>query len=143
MSPSCYSALNSARRRRKSPPADHERRAERNHEMSRVTRDNRPLTAGRTGCDDVRVKKATVAAAGMVTFAVAIIVAATVLDLQVPAEHREILQLDPAWMAGIPGLGLLIPGAILLRRYPRQPVAWLLCGSGLHWCIDGAAGSWV
>jgi len=111
--------------------------------MSRVIRDSRPLTTGRSGCDDVRVKKATIAAAGVVVLAVGLIVAATVLDLQVPAAHRRLTQIDMAWTAGIPGLGLCLPGAILLRRFPRHPVSWLLCGSGVHWCFDGAAASWL
>ncbi|WP_433291558.1 sensor histidine kinase [Actinoplanes sp. CA-030573] len=75
--------------------------------------------------------------------AVAFVVVAAVLDAQVPAAHRELIGIDLGWTAGLPGLGLVVPGAILLRRLPRHPVAWLLCGSGLHWCLDGAAGSWL
>ncbi|WP_433367009.1 sensor histidine kinase [Actinoplanes sp. CA-142083] len=85
------------------------------------------------------MKKAT----GVLVAAVALTVLAAILDARVPAAHREILDVDLGWTAGIPGLGLVIPGAILLYRFPRQPVAWLLCGSGLHWCLDGAAGSWL
>jgi signal transduction histidine kinase len=90
-----------------------------------------------------RVKRATIVAAGVVTVSAALIVAATVVDLRVPAQHRTLTTTEMAWHSGIPGLGLAVPGALLLRRLPRHPVAWLLSFAGLHWCFDGAAGSWL
>ncbi|MBM2621579.1 sensor histidine kinase [Actinoplanes sp. LDG1-06] len=82
-------------------------------------------------------------AAVAVGLGLAVLVVATILDLQVPGEHRELTQTEMVWTVGLPGLGLLIPGAILLRRLPRHPVAWLLVGSGLHWIFDGAAATWL
>ncbi|WP_203778750.1 sensor histidine kinase [Paractinoplanes rishiriensis] len=89
------------------------------------------------------MKRATTVAAGVLTISAALIVAASVVDLQVPGEHRAATETDMAWTAGIPGLGLVIPGALLMRRLPGHPVAWVLCLSGLHWCLDGAAASWL
>ena len=114
--------------------------------MSRVIRDIRPLTAGRPSCDDdavTPVQRRTAAAAALIGAAVAVLVAATLLDLRVPARHRELTGTDMMWTVGLPGLGLLVPGAIMLRRLPRHPVTWLLIGSGLHWIADGAAASWL
>jgi signal transduction histidine kinase len=51
--------------------------------------------------------------------------------------------LEPGWVAGICGLALVLPGALLLRRMPRHPVAWLLVITGLHWAVDGTAASWL
>src|SRR5262249_45929848 len=107
--------------------------------MSRAVRDIGPLTAGRPACDDGRVKKAI----AIVGLCVAVIVVASVLDLRVPAAHRALTQTDPAWTSGIPGLGLAVPGALLLRRAPRNPIGWLLVLAGLHWCVDGAAASYL
>jgi signal transduction histidine kinase len=114
--------------------------------MSRVARDISPATTGHLSCDDGRVKKAT-PATGAVVAVVAVsvgsLIGASLLDWQVPPAHRERIDADLAWTAGIPGLGLAVPGALLLSRMPRHPIAWLLCLAGLHWCVDAAAGSWL
>ncbi|MBU2666460.1 hypothetical protein KOI35_23420 [Actinoplanes bogorensis] len=85
----------------------------------------------------------TTMAIAAVVLGLALLAAATALDLAVPAAHRELTRTEIVWTAGLPGLGLLIPGAIMLRRLPRHPVAWVLVGSGLHWIADGAAASWL
>ena len=79
----------------------------------------------------------------MIVVAVAATVAAAVLDLRVPAAHRRNLVLEAGWLAGIPGVALAVPGALLLRRIPTHPVAWVLCVTGLHWSLDGFASSWL
>ena len=43
----------------------------------------------------------------------------------------------------VAGLGLAVPGAWLLYRLSRHPVAWVLCLTGLQWCMDGVAASWL
>ncbi|MGK5678046.1 sensor histidine kinase [Actinoplanes sp. URMC 104] len=80
---------------------------------------------------------------GALTVGLVAFVASTVLDLRVPAAHRDATLTEMSWEAGLPGLGLLVPGVIMLRRLPRHPVAWLLVGSGLHWIFDGAAATWL
>ncbi|MCO8273160.1 sensor histidine kinase [Actinoplanes sp. TRM 88003] len=89
------------------------------------------------------VQRRSAAAVALVGVAVAVLVAATVLDLRVPGRHRELTGTEMVWTVGLPGLGLLVPGAIMLRRLPRHPVTWVLIGSGLHWIVDGAAASWL
>ncbi|GGN61512.1 hypothetical protein GCM10010112_18700 [Actinoplanes lobatus] len=89
------------------------------------------------------VKKATPAAVAVVAVSAGSLIVASLLDLQVPSEHRERIVTEVAWTAGIAGLGLAVPGALLLRRLPRHPIAWLLCLSGIHWCLDAAAGTWL
>lgn len=111
--------------------------------MSRVARDIRPATTGLRGCNDGRVKKATLAAVAVVAVSVGSLIGASLLDLRVPSAHRAEIEADAAWTAGIPGLGLAIPGALLLRRMPRHPIAWLLSFAGMHWCVDAAAGTWL
>ncbi|MBG0560149.1 sensor histidine kinase [Actinoplanes aureus] len=89
------------------------------------------------------MKRASLAAVVVVAVSVGSLIGASLLDLRVPAAHREQIEADLAWTAGIPGLGLAIPGALLLRRMPRHPVAWLLSLAGVHWCLDATAGSWL
>ncbi|MEU4427224.1 GAF domain-containing sensor histidine kinase [Actinoplanes sp. NPDC024001] len=89
------------------------------------------------------MKKATLAAVAVVAVSVGSLIGASLLDLRVPSAHRERIEADLAWTAGIPGLGLAIPGALLLRKLPRHPIGWLLCLAGLHWCLDATAGSWL
>ena len=50
---------------------------------------------------------------------------------------------EPGWTALIPGLAMVVPGALLLRRMPRHPVAWVLVGFGFLWALDGLAASWA
>jgi signal transduction histidine kinase len=38
---------------------------------------------------------------------------------------------------------MAVPGALLLGRLPRHPVAWVLTVGGLLWAFDGLAGSWL
>ena len=85
----------------------------------------------------------TAVAVAVVLIAVAATLAAAVLDASVPSAHRTDVELDPGWISGIPGLALAVPGALLLRRFPRHPVAWVLCVTGLHWTLDGTAASWL
>jgi signal transduction histidine kinase len=108
--------------------------------LSRVTRDKRLKTSGHLSCDDVRVKRAAIA---VVVASAGLIAGATVLDVLVPSAHRAAIAADTAWNAGLAGLGLAIPGALLLHLRPRHRIAWLLCIAGLHWCFDAAAGSWL
>jgi hypothetical protein len=46
-------------------------------------------------------------------------------------------------VSALSGVALVVPGAILLRRDPRHPVAWVLCLTGVHWSVDSAAASWL
>ncbi|MEV0231778.1 sensor histidine kinase [Nonomuraea sp. NPDC050786] len=46
------------------------------------------------------------------------------------------------WPAALSGLAQAVPGALLLRRLPRHPIAWVLTLSGLHWAVDGFLGAW-
>ncbi|GAA0810383.1 sensor histidine kinase [Spirilliplanes yamanashiensis] len=78
-----------------------------------------------------------------VLLGVGAIAAAAVLDAQVPAAHRAETVLDPGWFAGLSGVALAVAGALLLRRAPRHPVAWVLAVTGVHWALDGLAAAWL
>ncbi|MGW5263751.1 sensor histidine kinase [Microbispora sp. NPDC004025] len=46
------------------------------------------------------------------------------------------------WPSAMAGLAQALPGALLLRRLPRHPVAWVLIVSGLEWALNGFLGAW-
>ncbi|MFC4062323.1 sensor histidine kinase [Planomonospora corallina] len=85
------------------------------------------------------------------TAALASVVAATLMTavtvaLDVRSAHVRIpaaAQLEPGWPTALTGLAQLVPGALLLRRLPRHPVAWVLTGFGLLWILDALAASWA
>jgi signal transduction histidine kinase len=85
----------------------------------------------------------TAVAAGWVLLAAAAVVAAGILDARVPGAHRAETMLEPGWIAGFAGIALTLPGALLLRRMPRHPVAWVLVVTGVHWAMDGTAAAWL
>ncbi|MGY1622826.1 histidine kinase [Geodermatophilus sp. SYSU D00965] len=68
---------------------------------------------------------------------------ATVLDVLTPAAAREAAHATPGWVIGLPGIGLAVPAALLLRRAPRNAVSWVVGGTGLLWALDGIAQSWL
>jgi signal transduction histidine kinase len=51
--------------------------------------------------------------------------------------------LASTWLDAVPGLMLVVPGALLQRRLPRHPIAWVLLLSGLLWSVDSLAGGWL
>ncbi|MET7395872.1 sensor histidine kinase [Dactylosporangium sp. NPDC005572] len=79
----------------------------------------------------------------LVALTVASTVAAAALDLAIGAANRAADGLEAGWISGATGLALAIPGGLLVRRVPRNAVAWILCVTGLHWAVDGTASSWV
>jgi hypothetical protein len=85
----------------------------------------------------------TAAAVAVVVVGLAGTVAAAVLDALVSPAHRAATELDLGWTAGVSGLALALPGALLLALFPRHPIAWVLSITGLHWIVDGAAASWL
>ncbi|WP_460308417.1 sensor histidine kinase [Actinocorallia aurea] len=48
-----------------------------------------------------------------------------------------------SWPASLCGFVQAASAALLLRRLPRHPVAWVLMVSGLHWALNGLAGAWI
>ncbi|MFC3382349.1 sensor histidine kinase [Couchioplanes caeruleus subsp. azureus] len=78
-----------------------------------------------------------------VALALAAVVGAAVIDTAVPAAHRAATRLDLGWVAGVAGAFLCAPGALLLHRMPRHPVAWVLLITGVHWALDGLACAWL
>ncbi|MGY1712560.1 histidine kinase [Geodermatophilus sp. SYSU D00758] len=68
---------------------------------------------------------------------------AAVLDALTPDAARAAAAAGPGWVAGLPGMGLAVPAALLLRRAPRNPVSWVVGGTGLLWAADGLAQSWL
>lgn len=67
---------------------------------------------------------------------------ATLVDLRVPAAHREALDLLPSWPDTLTALAAGAAGAfVLLRR--SHPLGWVMSGFGLWWIVDTAAGVWL
>lgn len=67
---------------------------------------------------------------------------ATLVDLRVPAAHREALDLLPSWPDTLTALAAGAAGAfVLLRR--SHPLGWVMAGFGLWWIVDTAAGVWL
>jgi signal transduction histidine kinase len=79
----------------------------------------------------------------IVTVTVVSALAAVVLDAITPAGAREAATATPGWIIGLPGVGLAVPAALLLRQAPRNAVSWIVGGTGLLWALDGLAQSWL
>jgi signal transduction histidine kinase len=79
----------------------------------------------------------------VVAVTVAAAAGAALLDVLTPAAAREAAGAAPGWTVGLPGVGLAVPAALLLRRLPRHAVSWVLGGTGLLWALDGLAQSWL
>jgi hypothetical protein len=92
---------------------------------------------------NIRPTDGRVAAAAVLVASVLALAVAVALDLAVDPAHRAVLIIDPGWLTGGAGLALAVPGALLLSRRPRHPVAWVLCAAGLMWCLDGTAAAWL
>src|SRR6185436_4316703 len=84
-------------------------------------------------------------ALGWITMLATLAAVATsvVLDVLTPAEARAAGESGPGWEIGLPGLLLAVPGALLLRRAPRNAVSWVVAGTGLFWAVDGLGSSWL
>ncbi|PWW23653.1 histidine kinase/DNA gyrase B/HSP90-like ATPase [Geodermatophilus normandii] len=79
----------------------------------------------------------------LVAVTVAAAVGAAVLDGVTPGAARDAAQTTPGWTVALPGAGLAVPAALLLRRAPRNAVSWVVGGTGLLWALDGLAQSWL
>ena len=82
------------------------------------------------------------AALPLLAATVALTVAAVVIDLATAGTAAR-SELGAAWPTALGGLALGTPGALLLRRLPRQPVAWVMALGGLVWAFDAVAGGWA
>ncbi|WP_170201659.1 sensor histidine kinase [Actinocorallia herbida] len=81
----------------------------------------------------------------LVAAALACTVATAVLELRnAGAEVPPNTGVDGTSLpASLCGLVQAVSAALLLRRLPRHPVAWVLMVSGLHWALNGLAGAWI
>ncbi len=87
---------------------------------------------------------------------------AAILDTVFTAAHRSLLSeatwADHGWpLAPLAGVGCALMGALIISRYPRQPLGWLLCAASLlsvtlaadaygTWVLDGegpGSASWA
>lgn len=73
----------------------------------------------------------------VVVCAAASILALT-LDALVLPEHPDPIE-SPGWSSVVPGLAMVIPGALLMWRLPWHPVALVLIGFGTLWVLDAPA----
>lgn len=91
---------------------------------------------GRSGADVLVAVVAVVAVALAVTT-----VAVDVLNTPMLIPPQS--EFEPGWVGMVTGLVQVVPGALLLHRLPRHPVAWALVASGLLWLLGGLAASWA
>jgi signal transduction histidine kinase len=103
--------------------------------LSAAPRPARPVDSRRRLVDHAGWLLLAVTAAATVT--------AGVLDALTPEAAREAAQASPGWIFGLPGLLLVVPAALLLRRAPRNAVSWVVGGTALLWSVDGLAQSWL
>ncbi|WP_400994681.1 sensor histidine kinase [Agromyces sp. GXQ0307] len=69
-------------------------------------------------------------------------IGAIAIDLAVlPAHPRP--PLSPGWSGVLPGLAMLVPGALLLWRLAWHPIAVVLTAFGTLWVLDGLASAAV
>ncbi|MDQ4138434.1 MAG: histidine kinase, partial [Actinomycetota bacterium] len=69
-------------------------------------------------------------------------VAAIFLDVMIAASGRD-APMSAGWSGALPGLAMLLPGALLFWRLPWHPIASVLLGFGMLWALDGTASAWV
>lgn len=91
----------------------------------------------------MRTRLSTLAGGLFALLALASTVASIVLEVAIGAERRATDGIEAGWISGLAGLALAVPGALLARKVPRNPVAWILCVTGLHWSADGTCAAWV
>ncbi|HEU0287175.1 MAG TPA: histidine kinase [Nocardioidaceae bacterium] len=72
-----------------------------------------------------------------------IAVATVLLDIRAVATGIDRGDLELGWSSLLPGLAMVVPGALLLGRMPRHAVAWVLTIGGLFWALNGLAATWL
>lgn len=102
------------------------------------------MTTGHTGCDDERMSLASSRIATVIAVAVAAVAAvgALAIDLRVLPAHPD-PPMSSGWSGVLPGVAMLVPGALLMWRLPWHPIAVVLAGFGTLWIIDGLAAAAV
>lgn len=69
-------------------------------------------------------------------------VGAIAIDLRVLPEHPD-PPMSSGWSGVLPGVAMLVPGALLMWRLPWHPIAVVLTGFGTLWVVDGLASAAV
>ncbi|MEU8038391.1 sensor histidine kinase [Streptosporangium sp. NPDC049078] len=72
-----------------------------------------------------------------------IAVATALLDMRVPQAHRTVIDLRPGGFDAMAGVALAAAGTVVLARYPRHLLGWLMSAFGLWWSVDGLAATWL
>jgi hypothetical protein len=70
-------------------------------------------------------------------------VATVALDVRAIVTDADRSGLELGWTSLLAGLAMAVPGALLLGRLPRHPVAWVLVAGGLFWVVNGLAATWL
>lgn len=90
-----------------------------------------------------RARTASALPAGLVLLNAALLVGALALDLAASDADRELALAGYGSVTGLPGLALVVSGAVVLRSLPGHRVGLVLAGFGTLWCLDGFAESWT
>ncbi len=98
------------------------------------------MTDGTRRCHDERMRHTTsrIAVIALVAISVAASVLGLVLDALVLPTHPDPIE-TPGWSSVVPGLAMVIPGALIMWRLPWHPVALVLIGFGTLWVLDAPA----
>jgi signal transduction histidine kinase len=99
--------------------------------MSAVTSEGRASRGSRAGT-------------AIAVCAVLLSVATLLLDIaNADSDIPSTAALSAGWLGALTGLAQVVPGALLLQRLPRHPVAWILVASGSFWVVDSFCASWT
>jgi signal transduction histidine kinase len=79
----------------------------------------------------------------LVLVATLVLVASTVVESAVTAQDRVAATTSRGDLIGLPGLPMVLAGAVVLQLVPRHAVGRALAGFGLFWVLDGLAFSWA
>ncbi|BDI23418.1 sensor histidine kinase [Herbiconiux sp. L3-i23] len=71
-------------------------------------------------------------------------IGAIALDIAILADYApSAVPMSTGWSGALPGLAMVLPGALLLWRLPWHPIATILVVFGVLWCVDGLAAAAV
>ncbi|GAA1914639.1 sensor histidine kinase [Nocardioides marmoribigeumensis] len=79
----------------------------------------------------------------LVAASVLVVVGSAALDAAVTDADRTAAITSRGWLIGLPGMPLVVAGALVLSALPRHAVGRALAFFGVFWVVDGLAFSWA
>jgi signal transduction histidine kinase len=114
--------------------------------VSRPIRDTGPVTGDSDGCQHVAMRPpawiSTAVLAVLTAVGVLAAIGAVVIDVVLGVTGRG-WPIGDGWSGAVPGVAMLVPGALVFRKRPWHPLATVMLAFGAFWAVDGFAASWV